>query len=102
MPDDIRATLTGRGFSSPFNGRARSFLQSSPSYGSPQYGVHPSIGNRSVFVGNLPASATTETVKERLSAYGEVELVEVVEKPSAHGEIIAGPRLQRSLLTRGQ
>ena len=85
MPDDIRAALTGRGSSSPFNSRPRPSLQSSPDYGSPQYGVRASLSNRSVFVGNLPAGATIEMVKERLGAYGEIRLAEVVEKPSSNG-----------------
>lgn len=86
MPDDIRAALTGRGFSSPFNARTRPSLQSSPAYGSPQYGGRPHPENRSVFVGNLPTGATTEMVKDRLGAYGEIQLAEVVEKPSSNGD----------------
>ena len=91
MPDDIRAALTGRSFSSPLNGRARSSLQSSPAYGSPQYGGRVPFGNRAVFVGNLPAGATTDMVKERLGAYGEIELAEVVEKPSSNSKFTLLP-----------
>ena len=50
------------------------------------------FGNRAVFVGNLPAGATMDMVKERLGAYGEIELAEVVEKPSSNSKFASLPQ----------
>ena len=86
MPEDIRARLGSRPFQSPIS----PVVRASPSHGisSPQSAIRRAADLCSIFVGNLPANADENSLRDAFSVHGHIHQIELVRKPSVNGEIL--------------
>ena len=84
MPEDIRARLGSRPFQSPQSPLPRP----TPTHGfaSPQSAIRRAADLCSVFVGNLPANADEQSLKDTFGVQGHIHKIELVRKPAVNGQ----------------
>lgn len=87
MPEDIRARLGSRPFQSPQSPLPRP----NPSHGfaSPQSAIRRAADLCSIFVGNLPANADEQSLKDTFGVQGHIHKIELVRKPAVNANGIS-------------
>lgn len=100
MPEDIRARLGSRPFQSPQSPLPRS--NPSHSFASPQSAIRRAADLCSIFVGNLPANADEQSLKDTFGVQGHIHKIELVRKPAVNGWLSHFLFMTGSLMSQSQ
>lgn len=100
MPEDIRARLGSRPFQSPQSPLPRP----NPSHGfaSPQSAIRRAADLCSIFVGNLPANADEQSLKDTFGVQGHIHKIELVRKPAVNGQFSKFLSMPVSLISQSE